>query len=103
MNNKEIQDYILSLNDDATIEQLKKLIDKEFTIIAESPSWGKMTTDCDLLEITNIKADIDIESGKLSGVMIYSDYYLENRKKFNAWTGLSNIKTYIKNERRVKV
>lgn len=91
-----MHDYILGLDDDASREDLNELMGKSFQVRDEGTSWGKIVIEADIMEVTKITADIDIESGKLSYVKIYSDYYIDGRFRFNAWTGLKSIQGYIK-------
>ena len=99
MNNKQIQDYILNLDDDASIDELRLLIGKSFSIMEYGYEWGNPVLDYDRLEITEIKASIDISTGKLSCVLIYSNYMLDGYIKFNANSGLLSIKNSITTER----
>ncbi len=91
-----MHDYILGLDGNASREDLSELIGKSFPVRDEGMSWGKIVIESDIMKVTKITADIDIESGKLSHVNIYSDYHIDGRFRFNAWTGLKSIQSYIK-------
>jgi len=96
LNNLVIHEYILGLDDNADIDALKHLIGKDFPIRDEGRSWGKTVVVTDRLVVTKISSRIDIESAELTGVQIYSDYYLDGSKRFNAWTSLKSIQNYIR-------
>ena len=90
--------YVLDLREPLTIKKLKPLIGREFAVKKMTRSWGKDVVDLDKLVITNIRVTADVATGKttgLSAVHIYSDYWLEGRNKYNAWTGLKSFQKYL--------
>ena len=96
LNNLVMHDHILGLDDTAAIDDFKKMIGQRFPVRKECSSWGKMIVETDEMEVTKITADIDIESGDICSEMIYSNYYVDGQLKYNAWTGLKAMQSYIK-------
>ena len=97
MNDNKDHKYILGLQKPYTIENLSPLVGLRFPIRKLGWEWGKRVIDYDEIEITNVKCDLNINDGiTISSLMIYSDYYKEKGKKFNAWTDITSIQEYIK-------
>jgi hypothetical protein len=92
-----MHDYILALTDDAKIHDLKALIGESISVKRETWEWGKSVVDLDRVVVTEIKAHIDLSSDRLSSVMIYCDFYLNGKLKYNAWFALDSLKECVKN------
>jgi len=80
-----------------TVDEMRLLIGEKFPVLQTEFSWGNEIVSTDYLKITSVKFPIDVETGLSDGVvMIYSDYYLDGKIKYNAWAGLKGVQYYIK-------
>ncbi len=98
LGNVTMRDYITALQKPLTVEKLKPLIGAELDVRIMRRSWGNMIVDCDKLVITNIKLSLDVESEEgldPCAEQVYSDYYLEGKLKYNAWTSLAEVQRYL--------
>lgn len=86
---------ILGLKEPLTVDDLKPLIGKEFSVNRTDTEWGKLVVVTDKLVVTSISMAMDVETGKGKLVHIYSDYWLKGVKKYNAWTGLKSFQSYL--------
>ena len=93
-NGDDISSCILDLKEPLSIPELKALINQCFPVKYTSTSWGAIIVDTDMLKITHIeihakvtdKPDLDINL-----VLIYCDFFLQGKLKYNAWYSLPTI------------
>lgn len=92
----EIHDYILGLSGPVTVEDMLPLIGEKFPVLQTGREWGEDVVSTDYLLVTDVKFMISVKTGQsTSVVMIYSDYFLKGRLKYNAWTGIKGVQNYI--------
>lgn len=97
----DIREYILGLDEESklSISDLDPLDGAEIPIKKECWEWSKRVVDTDTLIVTHMTVSVNKDSSglKITNLLIYCDFILNGRVKFNAWTGLEALKTYIKN------
>ena len=93
-------DFVLGLSSDSLIiEDLKRLNGGVFKVKKEQSEWKKMVVIIDEIRVTSINASVNIfaDDIKMKSTMIYCDFYLEGKFKYNAWLSLESMQEYILN------